>query len=697
MESKCVGRRMKRAKTEAFSILLRWKIGEFACVLAAVLYVLLQTVTAHELAMKAENPRVRILDHEAAVELGRKVGVGRTEALVPENGQPLVAASFQEFRFRYTAGKCPIEAGGYIRIAMRHVFHWSQPQTGDETLAGYTRVSGSGDAVLKLVPWPERTDYFDHFLATFPWQRTIEVRVESGRVNPGDTVEIIYGDRSKGAAGAQIQAFEEPAYAFRTYTACNASAPALPSNEVVYSIVGGPVHHLSVVAPSQVGPHDALTLTIRAEDKFGNRARDYSKRLEIYNEDGDVVTSASFSVKHAGVLKLEIPRPNGAGVARFRVSSGSYNALSNPVRFLAAKDRRPKIYWGDLHGHTLNSDGRGTVADFYKYCRDVAALDFCAVTDHGFMISDKMWRRSKQITEAFNQAGSFVTVQAYEWSGMTEVGGDHNVYFRTSDPKILRARSYYDYRNQQAYHGLEPQVNFIEDLYSTLLATYPRGDVLAIPHFGGRQANPSWHDPRVERLVEVYSEHRRVLDWAYGFLKRGYRLGIIASTDNHTGRPGYGFLINPFEAGNDVEVGAAMVAVKAEELSRDAIFSGLYSRKTYATTGDRILLDVKWGDAHMGEEVTAPEPRPFKVAVTGTARIKRVEILRDAQVVASFLYNKERVELSWTDPAPKRVGETTAYWVRVVQNNSEEAVSSPIWWTRTKLDASVWFSDKVEE
>ena len=43
----------------------------------------------------------------------------------------------------------------------------------------------------------------------------------------------------------------------------------------------------------------------------------------------------------------------------------------------------------------------------------------------------------------------------------------------------------------------------------------------------------------VQRLVEIFSEHRRSEDWAQRFLARGHRVGIMASTDNHYGNPGY--------------------------------------------------------------------------------------------------------------------------------------------------------------
>ena len=114
-----------------------------------------------------------------------------------------------------------------------------------------------------------------------------------------------------------------------------------------------------------------------------------------------------------------------------------------------------------------------------------------------------------RVTNQVYKPGRFVTFQAYEWSGLTSVGGDHNVFFLHPDPPIYRSRSYYDYRNLQMYHGPEPQVNHVEDLFATRAPKLKNNDILAIPHYGGRKGNPDWHNPKIQRMIEVFSEHPR--------------------------------------------------------------------------------------------------------------------------------------------------------------------------------------------
>jgi hypothetical protein len=52
--------------------------------------------------------------------------------------------------------------------------------------------------------------------------------------------------------------------------------------------------------------------------------------------------------------------------------------LSSFVQVFAA----PNVYFGNLHSHTSYSDGSGTPTEAYRYARNVAHLDFLAVTEH---------------------------------------------------------------------------------------------------------------------------------------------------------------------------------------------------------------------------------------------------------------------------------------------------------------------------
>src|SRR5262245_38755338 len=51
--------------------------------------------------------------------------------------------------------------------------------------------------------------------------------------------------------------------------------------------------------------------------------------------------------------------------------------LGKPV-FLFSQN----VYFGNLHSHTSYSDGSGIPEDAYTHARDVAKVDFLAITEH---------------------------------------------------------------------------------------------------------------------------------------------------------------------------------------------------------------------------------------------------------------------------------------------------------------------------
>jgi len=102
-----------------------------------------------------------------------------------------------------------------------------------------------------------------------------------------------------------------------------------------------------------------------------------------------------------------------------------------------------------------------------------------------------------------------------------------------------------------------------------------------------------WGCAEHDRAPFPYIRHTEAGRWTrntwQSFLAEGYRLGAIASTDDHLGYPG------AYREG--------LAAVLAPELTREAIFAALRARRTYAVSGDRILLDYRLNGHVMGQEL----------------------------------------------------------------------------------------------
>ena len=347
---------------------------------------------------------------------------------------------------------------------------------------------------------------------------------------------------------------------------------------------------------------------------------------------------------------------------------------SNPV-WVVKREPRLRLFWGDLHGHTENSDGTGTIDHYYWYARQVSRLDFAAVSDHvGYGTPEEKWRRFQEGAKRYYEPGRFVTFLACEWS--TAWWGDRNIYF-LSDKE-----------------GNPVPKGTVEDLWRNLEGKR----AIVIPHhpaypIGLRGADWRCHNPQFERLVEIASMHG--LSEFYGnpgecggersnmgpatpggfvreALAKGLKLGIIASSDDHSGRPGS----SQWGKWGD-GYSSPLVAVWAPELTREAIFEALYHRRCYGTTGARMILFFEMDGHEMGDEYATDKPPRVVARVVGTAPIKVLQIVKNGRVVCERAGEGMVSGLEWTDE--NFVEPYACYYLRVEQVDREIGWSSPIW------------------
>ena len=609
---------------------------------------------------------------QAAIEKGQQLGIGEIRLDGPDRVEVL---SHRTFIFEYTAGRAGIQRGGGLRIGLRHLSNWSVPQSEDPKAVGYMTIDAAGEQTVSTTV-DFRSKYFAEY---FAWHNMIEVLLPERGLKPGETLRITLGDTSGGSPGMRVQPFDESCFVFKTFVDALGDGKYLPlADSPTIEIVAAEPVRLNVVMPSDAVEGEPTWCLVRAEDRYGNPAPRYRGEVKLTSTDPNATLPEShrFGTDDSGVHRFESLVFGSNGIQSVSISDGTLSATSNPVR-VATECPEALVLWGDLHGHTLFSDGRGTVEEFYDFAENVAGLDFCALTDHAFEIVNAMWEHSKNMTNRVNRPGRFVTFQAYEWSGNTKQGGDHNCYFLEDDPPLYRSTNYYCPDNLQMGHDPAPKLAHVENVFVALKKHLTDKNVFCIPHFGGRKGNPSFHDPKVQRLIEIFSEHRRSEDWATTFLTRNYRLGIIASTDGHFGNPGYGYL-RPTYDWDRQEIGMAALAVRAAEHTRPSIFRALYDRHVYATSGDRILLDFKANGRPMGAEFDSAEAPELEIDVVGTAPILRIEIKKDSKVVHTVEPGAMEATLQWRDIGFD-ASEPCYYYVRIVQQNGEEAISSPVW------------------
>jgi len=360
--------------------------------------------------------------------------------------------------------------------------------------------------------------------------------------------------------------------------------------------------------------------------------------------------------------------------------------VSNPCRVVAQPSQN--IYWGDIHVMTGISAGLGRPAEAYAYARDESHLDFCAVTDGDkadACYADEEWDETRQAVREFYAPGTFVTLLGSEYHER-KIAGDRNVYYPTDDRDLLR---WNDLGENQPYV-----------LWAALRGTR----AITIPHHttsGGFRFDVwAHHDPEFQRLVEIYSDWGnsecegclRPNYWLFNphnsvraGLNKGYRLGIVASGDSHDCLPGNSTWMRLRRGYHN-----GLVAVYADELTRETVFDALWNRCCYATTGTRIILDFHVNNAHMGQELTEAsdrQTRTVKVQTTGTDKIAELVVVRNGEEMNRTNPDTAETALEWTDIDDFDAVALSGfdgrpfiyYYLRVTQTDGEIAWSSPVW------------------
>ena len=338
------------------------------------------------------------------------------------------------------------------------------------------------------------------------------------------------------------------------------------------------------------------------------------------------------------------------------------------------------VYWGDMHGHTNISDGKGSLDDYFRYARDMARLDFVVVSNHDFgnaapwKMPKQMWTLTQDKADQYTVNGRFVAIAGYEWTSQAK-------YWTPAEPLFKGPVKYYNHKNVYFLSRVDYLFSAKDPAYNSpnLLAqaVLKHGGLIHNSHPFGDESRDQWDYDRALESVIVNSEmgpdvmryggkeykpgwESRVRD----FLNSGRKTGFVAGTDTHEGKP------------------AARTAVLAGELTHPAIFEALRHRRNYAVTNARIVLDFNINGHFMGEKIQI-EGKPRIVAdVHGTDKIQEVAVVRDGAVIRTLNPKAQRLRFEYVDNG---FAGNSYYYLRVIQADKDEhgnpsrAWSSPIW------------------
>ncbi len=535
---------------------------------------------------------------------------------------PFEVRTFVTIEQTFTVGSRDIEPGGGFVVARHFMPNYGIWQATDPTADNYVSITSSNRTVSFALDSVPMRGMHGGFRGQRP---ALMFRLATGTLSEEDTVTITYGDKSQGSRGFLMADFASDRMPLPLYLALNGNDPllTLPIQPIV--VTGTGFAGLAGFAPSVVGPGETFTLSVRGQDVYYNRSKDGHPTLKILNGE-EVVARVPANQQAISLVELSLPEP-GAYHLRLETRDGSVAGQVNPI--LVTDEDRDRIYWGDTHGHSGFAEGIGTPDAFMTWARDDARLDYVTHSEHDIWMDDHEWEVLRENVRRYTEEGAFVAYLGYEWTVRNFGGGHHNVLFRTPDARERIPAQFYP---------------TLSRLYQGLRDTADPKDVVIIPH-AHQAGDYRLNDPELEPLIEIMSQHGNFEWFGRAYLSHGHQVGFIAASDNHLSQPGYGAPKN-----SSLAQRGGLGAIFAKEKTTDAIFNGMKALKAYATTGDRIILDVNVNGTGMGQRAPFSEDRSLQGRVIGTAPIEHIAVIRNDEVLWQQDY------LTATEPASNTEG-----------------------------------------
>ena len=336
----------------------------------------------------------------------------------------------------------------------------------------------------------------------------------------------------------------------------------------------------------------------------------------------------------------------------------------------SASNEAYNTYFGFLHAHTKYSDGKGTPSEAYAYARDIAGLDFFAVTDHGEMLDwwpwETEWKTIKKAADSANRPGEFVALWGFEWSnpllGHVNVINTQDFTDAISDFRLGtlynwiadRPAAFARFNHPGDFNSLG------SEFYHMKLYPQTVSQIVGMETWNGKNSfDQYYYDGGWESDYSYIDEGNR----------GGWRLGALGAEDNHDKNWG-------------TETSFA-TAVLATDLTRDAIVDAYTARRFYATEDRNLYLDLRCQGYPMGSQISTTD-RTFEITGRDGSgdSFSEARLYRNGSLVRSIALSNNSFSTTVTDGY---TGEAY-YYVTVSQNDdtdgngrNDEAISSPIW------------------
>ena len=585
--------------------------------------------------------------------------------------------------FTYLPRSGDFISGGRLMLEIPFAFlpslkSWTYPQINSPTQEGYVKVRASNPSTGIAVSRG----------GNLPFNYSIRATFSGAPPVIGDTITFTYGDTSGSLNGAATSNVHATIYEFRILTDKNGSNSwKVVTPVTVIRVVSKSAKHFQITTPSLLTVEDSLSAVFVAFDEYNNIDTKYSGTLDVAcfgGSDCGAQSTVVFSSTDSGRVVIYFRSGEGEHQLIAKNSSGA-EFFSNPY-IVSTAPHEYNLFWGDIQNHTNISDGNGSIEDFYNYARNIANLDFVALTDHDhsygrdYLTAD-IWEKIREFARVHDSDGKFVSFLGWEWTN--ERRGHKHIIYPGDDA--------------------EPYNHTTYPLPSDLWAALEGETALTISHhiaWGFRKVDWNFRNDKFHRIVEIYSQHAaneyylNPLDhkvssgradghYVRDALAMGHKLGILASSDGHFGYPGNGWMWAP-TALDSTSRATGLTGIYADTLTRESLFEALVDRRVFGTTDHRTIIGFKVNGEWMGTEIQSDSLPLIQGSILSHTRIKNVEIVKfngiNYEIIGIDLDGAEfSFEFSYRDSLYVR---NSFYYLRVTSAgnvNDRFAWSSPVW------------------
>ncbi|MFX0020717.1 MAG: DUF3604 domain-containing protein [Candidatus Hermodarchaeota archaeon] len=416
---------------------------------------------------------------------------------------------------------------------------------------------------------------------------------------------------------------------------------------------------LWINAPTMANSDEIFEITVEAWDPFERLSAVYKGTVEfsiesynlsnyelITNTQANLPDPYTFTGQLFGsdiAYEIRDGKDNGRHVFQASIKTPGYHYIlvndsitkniyySNPIIVRNFTSTDPFIAWGDIHSHSELSDGTGSPDHSFYFAKNIACLDFNALTDHGEIMLFSPWSLNilESSTNKWYEPDNFVTFHGIEW---TCVRTGHYVCIFSGD-RLLKSPildSYFTVRSPQVLW------NVLDDFTSKYGVK-----ALALPHHTTKEAyiqDWTYNNPKYVKLAEVSSVHgeflfeqRHELNYVGAIDKpptytngssivdaytMGYRMTMYVASDEHDGHPGHSLSHTrayighqrPFSlwhTRNEHPYPGGLTAVYIDNLTREGVFSGLDNQRIYSNSDHgRPILSFNINGTNVGDGST---------------------------------------------------------------------------------------------